>query len=114
MQLWLFQLASEPGPGQLPIALNRGVADAEDHCRFFNGKAAKKTELDDAGFLRIELRQTLQGFMHGQQFYLWLYARIAIAGKRNPVIIAAALCCLATARMIDQDVPHNFCGQTEK
>ena len=81
MQLWLFQLASEPGSGQLPIALNRSVAHAENNRGFLNRKTAKKPELDEAGFLRIKLGQTLQGLMHSQQLYLWFRVAEAIADR---------------------------------
>src|SRR5215218_6988946 len=85
------QLSSQPRARHLPVALDRGVADAEHLGRLLDGQAAEELQLNDARLLRVDGGEPLQRLVNRQQVNVWTFAEAVGLAERDGEVSAAAL-----------------------
>src|SRR5262249_44829445 len=98
----------------VPIARDGVFGDLQDTSDLFVVQTAKVTHFHNLAPPRIHFGETLECFVEAYEFA----ARIRSDGcdffQRDLLGTAAALRIRMTTRVVDQDTPHNLCGDGEE
>src|SRR5262245_19843627 len=86
------ELTQEPRLGDRPVTFDRGGGDGERVGSLFNGQTAEEPELDDAGLLSVELRESLERSIERDQIDRGLIDRgEELVVQRDLHLLSAAL-----------------------
>src|SRR5580704_6482361 len=96
----------QPKPGRGPMSLHRHWREIQCMRSFFNGKAAKKSQFDNATLLLVKLRQFVQSIVESDHVYApRLERQIVVQGQS---VASIPLGGIAAACVIDQNLPHQL------
>jgi len=104
----------QPGPGDGPIALGRGGRHLQGLRRFGDRQTGEELDFDEtteAWIDRIEVGQCLVQRKHVDR---GLLGQWCVVGESHDFHVAAAFSGVPSARLIDQDLPHQTRGEREK
>lgn len=100
------QLAEEPGPRHLPVALHRPLGDAEDLGDLAVGQAAEEAQLDDLRHARVRLGQLAEQVVDGDQVLVVGVGPRVGAVDVDPDQAAAALLGPPRPGVVDEQPAH--------
>jgi hypothetical protein len=106
--------AIQPCLSPFPIALDSHRRDFQDLSRFLNAQSAEVTQLDDAGFARIEFGEQLQRLIQGKDVDSPSLRPEEHLIQRHALRIAAALGIRTAARMVYQNSPDDLRAEGQK
>src|SRR5438128_9633561 len=91
-----------------PLAFNCSGRNIEDLADLLSCQAAEKSHLDNSGLLRIERVQFTESFLQLEQIELMPVVNIqSVVQHDMDGILATALACSSSSRMIDKDAAHH-------
>src|SRR5262245_28782587 len=100
------QLPVEPGTSDTPVSLHCGGSYPESLCCFFDGQAAKVTQLVNAALLGIAFGQLAQALVNFHHVRLRIPRRCLDFRYRDLLALRTALRRLAAASMIHENAAH--------
>src|SRR5581483_2440250 len=112
--IFAFDETVEPGFRRPPFALHSDGRQFQHLCGFFNAQAAEEAQFDDFAFAWVEGRKAVERVIERHKLCGSLLAKDQCLIKRYLLSAGPALFVLIAARMIDEDVPHDLCGDGEK
>src|SRR2546421_10094179 len=103
----------EPSFGSAPLSFNRRRREPQDFGSLLDRQAAEELQLHDSALLRIDLSQSFERVIEGNDIRrsLLRYGQGFI--QRDLAGAAATLGVSMAARMIDQDAAHQVRGDGE-
>src|SRR5205807_3746973 len=104
----------EPGFSAAPLTLNSCGRQSQHFGGFFDRQAAEEFHFNDLALLWIDLIQSLERVIKGNDFRRSLLRNYHGVIQRNLMRPAAALCVSVAACMIHQDSAHQLCGNSEE
>jgi len=108
------QLTRKPRLGQVPVALHRGAGNSQYGCSFVNTQAAEKPHLHKLGLLRIEFGEAAESFIQCHDIRGFPLGNSSRFFQKYLLKAVAALLRVMAAAVVDQDTPHQLCGDAQE
>jgi hypothetical protein len=108
------QFAMEPGSGGAPVTLDGRWRHAEDVRSCFDRESAERAKLDDPGQRRVDpLQASKRVIQHEDGNFVWRGDVFRFIDGHTPLAVAP-LDRGVTTGVIDQDPPHDLCGDAKE
>src|SRR5438552_10605822 len=104
----------KPGFGGAPFSLDRCRREPHNFGALLDRQAAKELHFNDSALLWIDLSQSFERVIKGNDVRRSLLRDGHSVIQCNLARATAALCVGVTARVIDQDAPHQLRGNSEE
>ena len=108
------QFPAEPSAGERPVAFDGAFGNAEGFSDFFHAEAAEETEFDDFGLARVESAEAFEGFIEGEDVFIFLRGEGDGFIEDHSRAAAAAFVTLMRAGVVNQDAAHGLRGDSEE
>src|SRR5215471_13955613 len=103
----------QPGLGDAPFPFDCSRRASQNFGDLFYGQTGEILQLDDAGLLGVELRETVQGIVQQEQIDVLLW-RDGDVDQGRWLGWPPALCGVLSAGAVNQDPAHEFGGDRKE